>query len=47
MGDRMNMILISATEKKFVTASEAQALKDANTPDIKIIAAGGVVFYQG
>ena len=47
MGDRMRMVLISENGKEFITPAQAQALKDANTPNIKIVAIGGVVFYQG
>lgn len=47
MGDRMKMILVSENGKEFITPAQAQALKDANTPNIKIVAAGGIVFYQG
>lgn len=47
MGDRMKMVLISENSKEFITPAQAQALKDANTPNIEIVAAGGIVFYQG
>lgn len=43
----MKMILVSENGKEFITPAQAQALKDANTPNIKIVAAGGIVFYQG